>query len=166
MRFRLIACLPVATLIAIALLSSASSFVFAVERAWLSDPVDLLPIIQVRRFETECDALFREMHALSHVTTRCEQSPECAVSPLLCSVAMDVDVEREFQRLRMALNERCGLSLRLMDYAWGDGERALRDPYQTSMGGAGPQDAASCGAAHDWLEATTSGKVEATRFLF
>ena len=166
MRFRLIAFLPVATLITVALLSSASSFVFAVERAWVPHPVDLLPIMRVRQFETECDELFRELHALSHVTTRCEESPACAVSPLLCPAAMDVETDREFQRLRAALNERCGLSLRLMDYAWGVDRSASRESHESSMAGAEHTGGASCGASHDWLEATTSGNVEDTRFLF
>ena len=166
MRFRLIAFLPVATLITVALLSLASSFVFAVERAWVPSPVDPLPIMRVRQFETECDELFREIHALSHMTTRCEESPECAVSPLLCPAAMDVEMDREFRRLRTVLNERCGLPLRLMDYAWGDDPSASRDSRETSMAGSERTDGSSCGASHDWLEATTSGNVEATRFLF
>lgn len=169
MRFRLIAFLPVATLITVVLLSLASSFVFAVERAWVPDPIDPLPIMRVRQFETECDELFREIHALSHVTTRCEESPECAVSPLLCPGAMDVEMDREFQRLRTALNERCGLPLRLMDYAWGDDQSISRDSHETSTSGSSGSKrtgGTSCGASHDWLEATTSGNVEATRFLF
>jgi hypothetical protein len=166
MRIRLIAFLPIATLISILLLSSASSLVSAVERAWIPHSTDLLPIMRVRQFETECEELFREIHALSHETTRCDESPECLDSPLLCRSAMDVEIEREFQRLRTALNERCGLPLRLMDYAWGDGEWASREGRETSSGGFERKHGTSCGASHDWLEATTSGNVEATRFLF
>ena len=166
MRFRLAAFLPIATLITAVLLSSASSFVSAVERAWVPEANDLLPILRVRQFETECEQLFREIHALSHETTRCDESPECLESPLLCASAMNVEIEREFQRLRRALNERCGLPLRLMDYAWGVDESASPDPHDASTGGVGRSDGARCGASHDWLEATTSGNVGAKRFLF
>jgi hypothetical protein len=163
---RLFAFLPVATVITVVLLSSAASFVFAVERAWVPDPIDPLPIVRLRQFETECDALFREIHALSHVTTGCEESHECSGSPLLCPAAMDVEIEREFQRLRTALNERCGLPLRLMDYAWEEAGSASRDAHETSPGEAEDTEDASCGASHDWLEAATSGNIEARRFLF
>ena len=166
MRIRLIAYLPIATSISVLLLSSASSFVSAVERVWIPDSTDLLPIMRVRQFETECEELFREIHALSHETTRCDESAECLGSPLLCPAAMDVEIEREFQRLRAALNERCGLSLRLMDYAWGEGVSASREGRETSTGGVEREDGARCSASHDWLEATTSGDIEATRFLF
>lgn len=194
MRFRLIAFLPIATLITVGLLASASSIVFAIERSWSPPVADLPPLVHVRQFETECDALFREIHALSHATTRCGENPVCFGSPLLCPAAMDEEIERDFQRLRKALNERCGLPLRLMDYAWSEERRSEAAPQSPTDGGSAsrrsrllPDDGpdggdgndnhdghgdghgkgdAVCAGSHDWLEAATSGRLEATRFLF
>ena len=170
MRVRLIAFLPLATLISVLLLSSASSFVSAIERAWIPDSSDLLPIMRIRQFETKCDQLFREIHALSHETPRCDESRECLGSPLLCPSTMDAEIDREFQRLRSVLNERCGLPLRLMDYAWGGGGdvegSALENRHEAWTGGVGGSSGEGCGPPHDWLEAATSGHVEPTRFLF
>jgi hypothetical protein len=59
-------------------------------------------------------------------------------------------MDREFERLRSALAERCGYPLGLMDYAWG-----------------GPvREAFPCGATHDWMEAASSGEARPSLFLF
>ncbi len=149
MRLRLIVFLPVAALIAFLLLISASSFVSALERSITTATES--PPLRVSRYETECDVLYREIHALSHAATTCEVQPSCEGSPLLCPAAMDARIDSEFQRLRSVLNERCGLSPGLLDYAWGGG-----------ADGEGP----SCGSAHDWLEAATRGEGQPTNFVF
>ena len=160
MQFRFLAFLPVAAVITFFILFSASSFVSAVERTILAEP---LPApIQVRMYESECDALFREIHDLSHEVSSCEAESvvpppsldaACQRSPLLCPAAMDNRVDREFKRLRDVLSERCGVSLSLMDYAWSGGE-----------GSAG--ELRTCGASHDWLEAARSGEAEPSSFIF
>ena len=148
MRLRLLAFVPPAVLIAALLLASASSLVSAIEARIVPEPSP--PPITLTRYESECELLFRQAHELSHAATSCEVDPECEESPLLCPVATDVEIEREYQTLRRELHERCGVSLRLMDFAWGG-------PYDESH---------ICGAAHDWLETAARGERDPTTFLF
>jgi len=150
MRFRLIAFLPVAALITFFLLVTASSFVSALERSLMTEPAEPATY-SVTQYETECDVLYREIHALSHRATRCDAVPSCEGSPLLCPAAMDREVDREFKRLRQVLGERCDLSPGLLDYAWAGGSD-----------GDGP----TCGGAHDWMEAATRGEGEPASFVF
>ena len=56
------------------------------------------------RTNPQCDVLRREIHALSHEVTPCELAPECHGSPLLCPVALDPRIDREYERLRDALH--------------------------------------------------------------
>ena len=160
MHLRFLALLPVATAITFLLFFSASSFVSAVERTILAEPPPGL--IQVSAYESECDALFREIHDLSHEATSCDGEESaglrsslvgCDRSPLLCPSAMDNRIDREFRQLRTALNERCGVSLSLMDYAWRAGDGAFSE-------------AQACGASHDWLESARSGAAEPRSFVF
>ena len=148
MRLRLIAFLPIAALITFLLLVTASSFVSALERSLMTEPAEPLAY-PVKRYETECDALYREIHALTHRATQCDAS--CEGSPLLCPAAMDRALDLEFKRLRGVLHERCDLSPSLLDYAWVGGPE-----------GGGPH----CGGAHDWLEAATRGEGSPGRFVF
>jgi len=150
MRLRLIAFLPVAALITFLILVTASSFVSALERSLMTEPAKPTAY-PVTKYETECDVLYREIHALSHRATQCDEVPSCEGSPLLCPAALDREVDREFKRLRTVLSERCDLSPGLLDYAWAggpDGEGAI------------------CGSAHDWLEAATRGEGEPASFVF
>ena len=146
MRLRHLVFLPVATMIGFVVLLAASSLVSALERSVQGEA----PPITLQRYETVCDRLFREAHALSHEATRCDVQADCEGSPLLCPVAQDVRVEREYARLRTELHAECGVPLDLMDYAWG------------GPAGEGP----GCGGTHDWLEAAASGVVAPTRFVF
>ena len=143
MRLRLIVFLPLAALITLGLFASTSSLVSALDRS-LSAEAER-PSMRLVRYETECDVLYREIHTLSHEVTTCQVEPTCSGSPLLCPVVMDEAFERDYRRLRTALNERCGVSLALMDYAWG-----------------GP----ICGRSHDWLEARANGRLDAHNFIF
>ena len=149
MRLRLIAFFPLVGLVTFSLMASTSTFVSAVERRVLREP-DQPTAHLASRYETECEALFQEIHALSHERTRCDAQPECAGSSLLCPAAMDAEVDRAFRQLRIALHERCDVPVSLMDYAWGGpiGETPV------------------CGDSHDWLESMTSGKAKPTRFIF
>ena len=123
-----------------------------VEGPVVGDPEaeSLRPPLRLRSQESECDRLVREIHELSHAVTRCDSDPRCAESPLLCPAALDAEVDHAYRSLREALHARCGFPLGLLDYAWG-----------------GPVSAPpSCGASHDWLEATTRGEAPVTRFVF
>ncbi len=193
MRLRLLAFFPLATGFALLLLFSASSFVSAVEQSGRSEQVAWIP---VSLLESECGTLYREIHALSHEISSCGEDPLCLGTPILCAGALDSSIDREYERLRTELNERCGVPLNLMDYAWGGpawGERARRGAWaaqassQSARYGApharhtphawiGRQGSRSwsdsrrrpnqCGAAHDWLEAASSGESEASQFFF
>lgn len=158
MRLRLIVFLPAAALITFVLIGSASSLVSALERSLMGE--EEAPPLRITRYETECDVLYREIHTLSHEVTTCETDPECSGSPLLCPVVMNEDVSREYQRLRTALNQKCGVSLGLMDYVWGG--PVWGEPTQGPEQGVVP----SCGESHDWLEARANGHADAERFEF
>ncbi|MFK7895603.1 MAG: hypothetical protein AB8G23_07185 [Myxococcota bacterium] len=187
MRFRLLAFFPLAAALALLFLASASSMVSAIEKAaGVGGQSEEVVWIPVNLFESECNALFREIHALSHEITMCGADPLCLGSPLFCPGALDSTIDREYERLRSELNERCDVPLNLMDYAWGgpawgvpsrvdsssraaDGEMRSasvpggRQRLQSSPDSAQPN---QCRAAHDWLESATSGTAEASRFFF
>lgn len=152
MRMRLLAFLPFSILVTLVLLLGASSLVSALDRTiiGIADSPDASSLIPLQQYESHCEALYREIHDLSHAATRCDERPECAGSPLLCPAAMDEAIDRDFKRLRRLLSEQCGLPRGLMDYAWGGpiGEEPV------------------CGAAHDWLEAATSGETTRSNFVF
>lgn len=191
MRLRLLAFLPIAGVITFAILVSAASIVSALERS-VVPPTAPEPPIRVSRFETECERLVRDLHELTHEASSCETQSACAASPLLCPVALDTNLDREFQRLRSALHARCDYSLGLLDYAWqgsawegGDWQGSTRqdkawqstarfdvaDPASTDVADAGATHpealtADHCGGRHDWLEAAVRGEATPTRFTF
>lgn len=178
MRFRLLAFFPVAAGLALLIVFSASSFVSAVEQAVEeSGRREQVAWISVDRLETECDVLYREIHALSHEITSCGEDPLCLGSPIFCPGALDSRIDREYERLRSELNTRCGVPLSLMDYAWGGpawGEHtedvlsaARRQSVESSSDSSlSPSTPNQCGAAHDWLESAASGESEATQYFF
>lgn len=182
MRFRLLAFFPLAVGLALFFLVSASSFVSAVETAVdRKSQTEMLTWIPLSLIQSECDALYREIHALSHEVTRCGSDPLCLGSPILCPVALDPEVDREYARLRSELNERCGVPLNLMDYAWGGpawGERSrdgagaasashARIGRQVERSSSDSERAPNqCGAAHDWLESASSGTSEVSQYFF
>lgn len=162
-RFRLLVSLPFSLLIVGLLLVSASSLVAAVEgpsppgsgRAPAFDVADR----ELASFgaeagagEARCDVLRREIHALSHEVTPCALAPECHGSPLLCPIALDARIEREYARLRDALHLHCGVPRGLLDYAWEAGAQA--------------DVAERCELAHDGWEAAARGESAPSTYSF
>jgi hypothetical protein len=153
MRFRLLVALPISLLLMGIILASAAKLVSAIEGRsdGLDAPVDA-PRLTDRAPESECDVLRREIHALSHEVTPCELAPECHGSPLLCPVALDSRITREYERLRDALHEHCGVPRSLLDFAWEVG-------VQIDL-------AETCEFAHDGFEAAARGESRPTRYSF
>jgi hypothetical protein len=174
-RFRLLVSLPVSLLIVGLLLVSAASFVAAVEGPSPSGsgaiPVDDVADREVASVraeartrtgakarteagigESRCDVLRREIHGLSHEVTPCALAPECHGSPLLCPVALDVQIEREYERLRDALQAQCGMPRGLLDFAWEIGAQT--------------QVAERCELAHDGWEAAARGESAPSSYSF
>ena len=157
MRFRLLLALPLSLALVGIILVSAATLVSAIEGR--GDGIDASHDALVdstlrmeRPRESRCDALRREIHALSHEVVPCELAPECHGSPLLCPVALDPRIDREYQRLRDALHEHCGLPRSLLDFAWEVGT-------QTDL-------AESCALAHDGFEAAARGEARPTSYSF
>jgi hypothetical protein len=174
MRLRLLVFLPLAGLITFLLLSGAASFVSALESSMVPGEAGPGPML-VTKYETYCDGLVRQLHALSHEVGRCGETRSCDGSPLLCPVALDDEIDRTYRRLRSSLHAQCGFPLRLIDFAW-DGPHAsdgggrfgreagfLKTPARD---GNDPFVDATCGGRHDWLEAATSGEAAPTRYSF
>jgi hypothetical protein len=108
---RLLAFVPPAALISAAILVSASTLVSALEAT-------LTPgssrAIAIERFESRCEELDRKIAALSRAATSCDQDLQCLRSPILCPIAMDPDMERDYRALREARGQECGVpNLRL-----------------------------------------------------
>ena len=174
MRFRLLVLLPLAGLITLLLLSGAASFVSALEISMV--PVEAGPgPMPVTKYETYCDGLVRQLHALSHEVGRCGVTRSCNGAPLLCPVALDDEIDRTYGRLRSSLHAQCGFPLRLIDFAWegphtsDGGERFGREAgfaHTPAGGGTDPFVDATCGGRHDWLEAATSGGAAPPRYSF
>lgn len=169
MRNRLLAAFPVALMLVFVTLAGASTLVSAFDRAShggiahagasqgeSSQAGAEVPRaardVDAERFEATCDGLRRALHALSHAVVPCTLPPECNGSPLLCPAALDPAPQREYERLRDALHDRCGLSRSLVDFAWGVGE---------------PHDAVrACGRGHDGFEAAARGEARPSSYLF
>ena len=155
MHFRLLVSFPVALLLVGVALASASSLVSAFERGQAAGPP---PPIEVQRFESTCDILRRELHALSHAVSPCELPPDCQGSPLLCPFTQDARIEREYERLRDALHEQCGLPRSLVDFAW--------DASDAWDAGEQVDGAEHCELAHDGFEAAVRGEAKPTSYSF
>lgn len=174
MRLRLLVFLPLAGLITFLLLSGAASFVSALESSMVPGEARPGPM-PVTKYETFCDGLVRQLHALSHEVGGCGEPRSCDGSPLLCPVALDDEIDRTYRRLRSSLHAQCGFPLRLIDFAWdgphtsGDDERggrAVGFTRRAPLDGTDPFIDATCGGRHDWLEAATSGEAAPTRYAF
>lgn len=126
MRLRLLVCLPLAALVTFLLLVCASSLVSALERSVAVTPSATGPM-PVARYETVCERLFRELHALSLEVSGCSQGPACAASPLFCPAALDEGIDRDYRRLRGALHEQCDFPLALIDHAWQGASEAISE---------------------------------------
>lgn len=169
MRNRLLAAFPVALMLVFFTLVGASTLVSAFDRASQggasrgessqddasqagADAPRKARDVEAGRFESTCDGLRRALHALSHAVVPCTLAPECNGSPLLCPAALDPAPQREYERLRDALHDRCGLPRSLVDFAWGVG---------------GPHDAVpACGRGHDGFEAAARGEARPSSYLF
>ncbi|MEZ4332433.1 MAG: hypothetical protein R3F35_11800 [Myxococcota bacterium] len=149
MRNRLLASFPVALLLVAVALASAATLVSAFDR---TAEAEVGQAFVVERFESTCDTLRRELHALSHDVVSCSLPPECHGSPLLCPAALDPESQQEYERLRDALHAQCGLPRSLVDFAWGAGE-------QIDAG-------ARCGRVHDGFEAAARGEARPSSYLF
>lgn len=162
MPLRLLAFLPPAMLITGLILVSVSSL-FSVLDTKLSPTPPELPAMQVQRYETTCDVLHREIHDLSRRTLACGREPGCVGSPLLCPIAMDADLEHEYQRLRHELNQECGVPLGLMDFAATDAVGAWSGAGEASRGAGGLP--VSCAASHFAPDEETDGGTKLPRFF-
>lgn len=176
MRLRLLVFLPLAGLITFFLLSAAASFVSALESPMVPGEAGPGPV-RVTKYETFCDGLVRQLHALSHEVSRCGGPGACDGSPLLCPVALDDEIDRTYRRLRASLHEKCGYPLRLIDFAWEEKYEPIEDEtirreagfargQRSSLDEAGLFVEAACGARHDWLEAAASGESVPASYSF
>lgn len=146
---RLLVSLPFALLVGLLLIGSTSALVSAFEHGRDSRPA---AAIRVELFAESCDVLRHELHALSHAVSPCELPPDCHGSPLLCPVALDARIEREYARLRDALHEQCGLSRSLVDFAWDAGQQL--------------ESTDRCGLVHDGFEAAARGEARPASYSF
>lgn len=169
MRFRLLVSLPLSLAIVGLMLVSASTLFAAVENAPAASPIGTAARGASERAgfaadgsaedverevptEVRCNRLRHEIHALSHEVTPCELAPECHGSPLLCPIALDPRIEREYARLREALRADCGLSPELLDFAW--------------EAGAEVDLAERCELVHDGWEAAVRGERALSTYTF
>ncbi len=172
MRFRLMISLPLSLAIVGLLLVSASTLFAAVE-----DAQGTPSVAATRRSEhgsagsaaaassgsaegrapsesaaARCDRWRREIHALSHEVTPCALAPECHGSPLLCPIALDPGMEREYARLRTVLQTECGIAPDLLDFAWSAGS-------EVDLG-------ERCEVVHDGWEAAARGSRAPSTYTF
>ncbi|MBK7952046.1 MAG: hypothetical protein IPK00_25680 [Deltaproteobacteria bacterium] len=146
---RLLVSFPIALLLGFMLIASTAALVSAVENRGASKPIEA---IRVELVAESCDVLRHELHALSHAVSPCELPPDCQGSPLLCPIALDARIEREYARLRDALHDQCGLSRSLVDFAWDAGEQLESTDH--------------CGVVHDGFEAAARGEARPTSYSF
>ena len=147
MRLRLIAFVPVAMLVSFLISVSVSSLVSALAESILVRTQPSLEPIRIQPFESECDRLSREFEtimqfsdiAYTSVARNCQLKPRCLESPLLCPIATDIQIEREYQRLRIALHTRCEVPLALVNATWGGPflERPVCERKRSGTEGAG-----------------------------
>lgn len=112
--FRLLAFVPPATAITAALFASTSSFMLTLETSVTSDRMTAHVI---RRFESACDVLSREIRQISSAATNCDADLQCLGSPILCPITMDVEEELEYRRLRAEFSRQCRFSSGLTENA-------------------------------------------------
>lgn len=163
MRLRLLAFVPPATAITVALLISASTLVSALEASLT--PV-VIPTIPIERFESQCEILDRRIAALSRSATSCNEDLHCLGSPILCPVAMDAKDERDYQALLEQHREHCGVPYSPFDrIATSSSEAALRS-FESSLETL-DGNANACRSTVDWLRsAEKAGPREPSTFIF
>jgi hypothetical protein len=160
MRLRLLAFVPPAAVISALLLVSASSLVSALE-AKLTPNVSSAILIQ--RYESFCDGLERRIEVLSRAATSCDQDIQCLGSPILCPIAMDEEMQREYRELQAERIEQCGIGGVSELIAASAGIASLMDlsipPFDV--------DANSCLAARNWLESAANREAsDPSTFVF
>ena len=148
MRLRLLVFLLPAALIAATLLVSASSFVSALETSLT--PVEMT-VINVQRYESDCDVLSREISEISRSATNCDADLQCLGSPILCPITMDAEKELEYQGLRVEFGRRCSPSIGPKD----------------DLRNGSDMEPATCGSRFDWSASDTSDEsTEPVTFVF
>ncbi len=104
MRIRLLAFLPVALLMTMLCLLSASSLVSAVETALPSfGPRSL----DLRLYETTCHVLAREIREIGRRATNCDRDLLCLDSPILCPILLEKEEASRYERLQARFEEGC-----------------------------------------------------------
>lgn len=144
---RLLLFMPLACVLGLLSIASTSALVSA-----FAHESEAAPAMRVELVGESCDVLRHELHALSHAVSPCELPPVCKGSPLLCPVALDTRIEREYARLRDALHERCGLSRSLVDFAWDAGQQI--------------ENTDRCALVHDGFEAAARGEARPESYSF
>lgn len=147
MRFRLLAFIPPAALISAALLVSASSLVSALEATFVQAAPS---VIAIERFETRCEVLDRKIGALSRAATSCDQDLQCLRSPILCPIAMDEEMERDYRALREERYEQCGVPRIPSELS---SRSFSRDSVEAMT-----IDSSACSSAPNWQERAASGR--------
>jgi hypothetical protein len=105
MQLRCIAFLPPAALVTGLLFLLASSIVSGLE-ATLAPP-EQVTSFEIVRYETECEMLERRIEEVARDVHACEALPGCLRSENICPASMQEEIAREYERLRLAVRERC-----------------------------------------------------------
>ncbi|HEB90020.1 MAG TPA: hypothetical protein ENI85_10650 [Deltaproteobacteria bacterium] len=151
MGFRLLAFLPVALLLTMLCLLTASTLVSAIEVPF---PEVRPGSIDLRLHETSCDVLAREIRDLGHRATDCDRDLLCLDSPILCPILFGKEEAREYARLQARFDRDCSGRRSGTQVPWDaqrrfEAELAYCDP-QGVRGGSGAM----------------TPRIEPSRFLF
>jgi hypothetical protein len=160
MRLRLFAFVPPAAMISAALLVSASSMVSALEARFTPTASSAIPI---QRYESFCEGLQRRIEVLSRAATNCDQDIQCLGSPILCPIAMDRDMQREYRELLEERREQCGTGAVSELVAMSPGIASLMDLSTSPF----DVDPSTCHATQTWLESAANREASDTSvFVF
>jgi len=160
MRLRLLAFVPPAAVISAVILVSASSLVSALEAKFTPTVSSAIPI---QRYESFCDRLERKIEVLSRAATSCDQDIQCLGSPILCPIAMDEEMQREYRELQAERSSQCGVAGVSELIAASPGIASLMDlsisPFDV--------DSNACYAARNWLESAANRETsDLSTFVF
>lgn len=143
MRLRLLAFVPPAAMITAILLVSALE-------AKLAPTVS--SAIPIQRYESFCDGLERKIEVLSRAAPSCEQDIQCLGSPILCPIAMDKKMQREYRELQVERSELCGIGGVSELIAASPGIASLMDLSISPV----DVDSITCYSARNWLVSAAS----------
>jgi hypothetical protein len=107
MRVRCIAFIPPAALVTGLIFLLASSIVSGLEATLLAPAPEALGSYEIVRYETECEILERRIEEVARDVRSCEALPGCLRSENICPDYMQEEIAREYERLRLAVGERC-----------------------------------------------------------